>query len=169
MDAEKIRKELRDGRSDELTRNRRIVALAAAGLVDFTIISLYQSGVLRRLPDLPGKIFDSNQVNAARKAYALGLPDGTTGAALFAVNMMLATAGGSRRSGRPAWMDLLLGASAVSGAGAAFQYLYDMVFKQSKACPYCIVGGLAHFGMVALMAPQGWRLLRKIFLVSHRP
>ena len=103
MHVDAIRRELRDGRSPSLRRRRWIGTLAALGLADFAIISLYQIGVIRHLPDIPGKVFDSDKVNASHKAYAMGLPDGTTGAALnFAMVPFVAkeVAGAARAIGR---------------------------------------------------------------------
>jgi hypothetical protein len=74
-----IRDELRGGTSRDLDRRRRIATLAGFGAVDFAIISLYQLGVIRHLPDPPGRLFDSDKVNAAASAYRFGAPDGPLG------------------------------------------------------------------------------------------
>ena len=42
------------------------------GLVDFSYISLFQMGFIKSMPDLPGKIFDSNAVNSSKDARAAG-------------------------------------------------------------------------------------------------
>lgn len=140
MDTDAIRDALRNKRTPELRRRRTIAALCAAGLVDFAIISLYQVGALRRLPDLPGRIFDSNAVNASRKAFALGLPDGPIGATHYALTLVLAAIGGTWRTGRRPLFAYLLGVSALGGIVAALDYLRDMLFVQKRVCPYCVVG-----------------------------
>lgn len=109
MRAAAIRQELLTGRDEDLEKRRKIVTLSAFGLVDFAIISLYQSGVIKRLPELPFKAFDSNKVNAAPEAYQMGAPDATISAWVYASNMVLATAGGSEASGRKPAFDLLFG------------------------------------------------------------
>lgn len=167
MDVDAIRAELREGRSPSLTRRRWISALAAVGLADFAIISLYQTGVIRHLPDLPGKVFDSDKVNASHKAYAMGLPDGTTGAALYAIVLILASAGGSRRSGRHWVFDALLGGAIAAGAIGAAQYLYDMIRHQERACPYCITGAALNFAMLPLVA-QELAAAARVALGAHR-
>jgi uncharacterized membrane protein len=150
MDVDALREELRHGRSAELARRRAIATLAAVGLVDFAAISLYQLGVIRHLPDPPGRLFDSDAVNGSRAAYAHGVPDGTTGALLYALELVLASAGGSRRTGRRGWLDLALGGAIGAGvAGAAF-YLWDMGTREKKACPYCLVGAGVNFAMAPL-------------------
>ena len=149
-DVRAIRDELRHGESPSLRRRRGIAALAALGAVDFAIITLYQLGALRHLPDPPGRVFDSDKVNASRSAYALGVPDGPLGLALYALTLILAGAGGTAKTGRPRIFSFLLGGTVTAGALGAAHYLYDMVRHQKRACPYCLVGAAVNFAMVPL-------------------
>ena len=145
-----IRDSLRSKDSLSLRRRRKIITLAALGAMDFTLISLYQTGIIKRLPDLPLKVLDSNAVNASTKAYQTGLPDGTSGLTMYGLIMMLAAYGGGIKSerNRPVNLALLLIISA--GSAGALQYLYDMVIKQKKACLYCIAGAVVNFKMLPL-------------------
>lgn len=43
-----------DGKSADTENRRDVAALAAAGLADFSLISLLQMGYFKKLPDLPG-------------------------------------------------------------------------------------------------------------------
>lgn len=165
MDVDAIRGQLRHGTSRSLRRRRRIGLLAAIGAVDFAIISLYQMGVIRHLPDPPGGVFDSDKVNASRKAYATGIPDGTLGLALYGATMVLAAAGGTEKTGRHPILDVLLGGVVVAGAGGALQYLYDMARNKERACPYCLAGAAAHFAMLPLVLPEATASARKILSV----
>jgi len=70
MKPKAIKQALRAGTSEYLER-RKIIVLSASGLVDFSIISLYQTGVIKKLPDLPYAIFGSNKVNASPDAYGM--------------------------------------------------------------------------------------------------
>ena len=144
-----IRDELRDGSSSAgLSRQRRLSRLAAVGAIDFTIISLYQLGVIRHLPDPPGKLFDSDKVNASTSAYRFGVPDGPLGLISYAAMLAFAGAGGTSRTGRhPVW-DLALGATVASSVIGAAGYLYEMIRKQKVACAYCLVGAAVNFAMV---------------------
>src|SRR5688500_10284822 len=76
MRAAAIRQELLNSTVKDLQERRKIIGLSALGLVDFALISLYQSGVIKRLPELPFAAFDSNKVNASPDAYQMGAPDG---------------------------------------------------------------------------------------------
>lgn len=168
MNIDAVRAELRYGRSRSLRRRRSIGFLAALGLADFAIISLYQMGVIRHLPDFPGKLFDSDKVNASRKAYAMGLPDGTTGAGLYALVLMLASARGSTSSGRHPIFDLLLGGVVAAGVVGASQYLYDMIRRQERVCPYCVTGAALNFAMVPLVAPELAGAARRLLSKHNR-
>ncbi len=76
MNIAAMRDVLRTEHSEDLDRRRKVIGLSALGLVDFSIISLYQTGVIKSLPDLPFEVFDSNKVNASEDAYRFGAPDG---------------------------------------------------------------------------------------------
>lgn len=143
-----LRNTLRKKDSEDLRRRRRIITLAAIGVIDFTVISLYQTGVIKRLPDLPLPYFDSNSVNASAKAFATGFPDGTSGVLMFGSTMLLASYGGNRQSGRKKYWDKLLMGMVSAGAIAGAQYLYDMAFKQKKICLYCVTGAALSFSML---------------------
>jgi uncharacterized membrane protein len=158
-----IRQELLTGTGEDLEKRRTITALSALGLIDFAIISLYQSGVIKRLPELPFKAFDSNKVNAAPEAYKMGAPDATVSALLYAGNMVLATAGGTKASGRKPVLDLLLASVIAGNAGGAVYYLYDMIFKQKKVCPYCIAGAAINIASAVIVAPLVLKAIKKSF------
>ena len=163
MNIAAIREELLNGAGTDLDKRRQILSLSAIGLLDFAVISLYQSGVIKKLPDLPFPIFDSNKVNAASDAYQMGVPDGTLGAWAYAANMVLATAGGSDRSGRKPVFDTMLGAVVAANAAGAVYYLYNMVVHQKKICPYCVAGAAINLASAAIIKPLFTKSLSKLF------
>lgn len=148
-----IRQELLGSNDESLKRRRKILWLSAIGLVDFAFISLYQSGAIERMPELPFKSFDSNKVNASVDAYAMGAPDATISSWVYATNMVLATVGGTEQSGRKPVHDVLLGTSIAANAIGAVFYLGKMIFKQQKVCPYCIAGAAINLASAAIFAP----------------
>lgn len=162
MNINAIRKQLRDGKSPSLTRKRKIALLSAIGLVDFSLISLYQLGVIRHLPDFPGKIFDSDKANGSHKAYAAGVPDGPISLVIYGLNIVLASAGGTKKSGRHPVFDVLLGGLITGTALGSIGYIYNMITEQEKACPYCILGATLNFAMVPYALPDAQRSLKKL-------
>ena len=149
-----ISRSLRTDDTEALQRRRKIVGLSALGLLDFSIISLYQSGVIKHLPDLPGDLFDSDYVNGSDEAYQFGAPDAPISAVVYALNMVLATAGGTEKTGRRPIFDLLLGASLAANAGGAATYLVNMITKQKKVCLYCAAGAAINFASLAVAWPN---------------
>jgi uncharacterized membrane protein len=160
MNVNQIRQALREEQSDSITRKRKIALLSALGVLDFSIISLYQLGYIRSLPDLPGKVFDSDYVNASEDAYMMGMPDGPLGLGLYALNLVFASAGGTEHTGRPKIFDFLLAGSIAASAGGAVHYLFNMITKQKKACVYCIAGAALNFAMIPLIYPEIRRHLK---------
>lgn len=144
----------------ELRSKRRLIFLSALGLIDFSIITLYQTGIIRRLPDVPLRFFDSNQVNAAPSAYRFGAPDGAIGSLAYATTMVLACAGETKNGKNAKFTDLLLAGTVAGNAAGATYYLYEMAFKQKKACVYCLAGAAINFASVALVAPVFKRIVR---------
>ena len=144
---------LRTARTPSLRRRRNVVGLSALGLLDFSIISLYQTGVIKHLPDLPGDLFDSDYVNASDEAYQFGAPDAPISAVIYALNMVLATAGGTKKTGRHPAFDLLLGATLVANAGGAVNYLVNMATKQKKVCLYCVAGAAINVASLVVAWP----------------
>lgn len=131
--------------SSPTTQNRRkIAALSAAGLADFSLISLLQIGYFKSLPDLPGKVFDTVKVNTSEEAEILGMPDGVISLGAYAATMFLAMAG-SRYKKKARLMDLALGGIVLVQAVGAAQYLYKMAFVQKKVCVYCMAGAAINF------------------------
>lgn len=163
MNAAAIRHELLNGTDEDLQKRRKILGLSALGLVDFAFLSLYQAGVIKRLPDLPLKAFDSNKVNASIDAYQMGAPDATISAWIYSTNIVLATAGGSKNSGRKPVLDLMLGATVAANAAGALYYLYNMAFYQKKICPYCVAGAAINIASAVIMKPLLMNSLFKIF------
>ncbi len=158
-----IKQALRNEISDDLERRRKVIALSAIGLADFSVISLYQTGVIKKLPDLPYAIFDSNKVNASPDAYQMGAPDGPISTIVYASAMVLASAGGSEESGRKPIFDVLLGATVFGNAAGAAYYLYNMAFKQKKICLYCVTGAAINFASAAIIAPVVFKSIKKFF------
>lgn len=158
-----IRGALRNEKTKDLEKRRKIMLLSAIGLVDFSIISLYQTGVIRHLPDPSFAIFDSDYVNGSEDAYLFGVPDGPVSATVYALNLVLASAGGSEKTGRSPLFDLALGATVAGNAAGAIVYLHSMIFKQKKVCLYCITGALINIASAALITPLVKTAIKKIF------
>ncbi|RDV14984.1 hypothetical protein DXT99_11920 [Pontibacter diazotrophicus] len=147
---DKIRKDA----SEAAAYRRRIAALSALGLIDFSLISLFQLGFIKDMPDLPGKVFDTEKVNSSKDAVLLGMPDGVISLSSYAATILLATAA-TRFKKQSRILDVAMGGIILGQAAGAAQYLYKMAFVQKKVCIYCVAGAAINF---ATLSP-----LRKLF------
>lgn len=147
---------IREDNSADTEDRRKVAALAAAGLADFSLISLLQIGYLKKLPDIPGDVFDTMEVNTSKEAVIMGMPDGVISLGAYAATMFLAMAG-SRFKKRSRLLDLALGGIVLGQAVGAAQYLYKMAFVQKKVCIYCLTGAAIN---LASLKPA-YHLIRK--------
>ena len=145
---------IRNDTSEATAYRRQIAALSALGLADFSMISLFQLGFIRHMPDLPGEVFDTEKVNSSKDAVLLGMPDGVISLGSYAATMLLATA--ATRYKKPSRvLDVAMGGIILGQAAGGAFYLYNMAFVQKKVCIYCVAGALINF---ASLSP-----LRKLF------
>ena len=155
MKPQQLRKELQDGDTPDLRRRRGIVALSLIGMVSMAAVTLYQTGLIRHLPDPPLRRFDSERVNASDTAYQYGVPDGPLTLAGHATNAVMAAFGGACRAAERPWAPIAASGKAGLEAAIAAKYLfYQMPVVEKKWCGYCIVDALMHIGTFALTLPE---------------
>jgi len=159
MKPQQLRRELQEGRSDDLWRRRAIIGLSLLGAAAMTAVSLFQTGVVKHLPDPPIEGFDSDKVNSSDTAYMLGVPDGTVSLASLAANIPLAALGGANRAEEQPVVPLLIAGKAAVEAAVAGWYFYQMPAKEKAWCGYCITGALCNFGIFALTLPEARKAL----------
>jgi len=139
-----IIQKIRNDSSEATEYRRQIAALAAVGLIDFSLISLFQLGFIRRLPDLPGEVFDTEKVNTSEDAVLLGMPDGVISLGGYTATMLLAAAA-SRYKKPSRLLDVAMGGIVLGQAAGGALYLYNMAFVQKKVCLYCVAGAVINF------------------------
>ena len=78
--------ELRYGRNEQLKKRRFVVALSLFSIGCMGLISLYQSGVIRHLPEPPLPGLDADRVDASDEAYGrLQVGDAFIGMGSYAI------------------------------------------------------------------------------------
>jgi uncharacterized membrane protein len=159
-----LSRELREGRTPELARRRWAIGLSYAGGLIGMIVGAYQTGILRRLPDiLPGKVFDAEKVDASDYAYSrMQSPDGPLMGVTYLITASLAAAGGKDRAEQQPWLPL-------AGASKAW---YDLVvagrlaqeeWAENKAlCSWCQVATAFSAVTAALLTPEAVRAGRTL-------
>lgn len=130
-------------------------------LADAALLALRQIGAIRRLPDLPGKLFRTNDVITSKSAFPLGVPDAAVGTCFYALNLVASSAGGTGTSGRSKLWSLVLAGNAVGGAVASAAYLWEMLARQKRICMYCLVTASATFAIAPLAIAEALHALRE--------
>jgi uncharacterized membrane protein len=146
-------------------RRRWIVGLSMVGAFMAQLVSLYQVGVLKHLPDLPLPFLNSSKVDASTYAYKrYETPDGLLMLITYGVTAALAAAGGERRAQSRPWLPILMGAK-ISYDVALGAVLAREEWTENKAlCMYCMIATLASAASLPLAAPE---LLRAAGALPH--
>jgi uncharacterized membrane protein len=157
-----LRRELQESSESDLNLRRGVIGLSLVGMAAMTAVTLFQTGVIKHLPDPPIDAFDSDKVNSSDTAYALGVPDGALSLASLAANIPLAAFGGENRASETPLIPLAAAAKATVEAAVAGWYFYQMPTKEKAWCGYCIIGAMTNWGIAALTLIEAKRV-RKAF------
>ncbi len=161
MNPRKLSRELREGETPDLYRRRWIIGLSVVGTAMAQIVSLYQTGIVRRLPDPPLPGFDSDRVDASDYAYSrLSSPDGPIMLASYAVTAWLAAAGGKDRARDQPILPIAMALKVVGDAVVAVELGREEWQENKALCAYCQVATLCSLVSVALALPETRRALR---------
>lgn len=133
-------------------RTDRTIAIACccAALGTLVPVALYQTGMVKELPDPPGRLFDSPGIVTSGSAFPLGIPDAILGLASYGSTLALLLVAGppGTMSHRIARSKLLL-----DGALAAFNFGKQIV-RYGKLCSWCTATALATAGEVHFGLPR---------------
>lgn len=162
MEPQELRRELQTGDSPDLKWRRRIIGLSLFGAGVTAVISLFQTGILRRLPDAPFDSFDSEKVMSSDPAYMWGNADATLAMTTAAANLPIASFGGAERAKSIPLVPLLATAKAAVDATSAGWYFYQMAVKQRRWCVYCITTAATFAGIFALTLPEAASALKEL-------
>ena len=151
MNPETLSRELRTGSGPFLNRRRGIAALSMTAIGTMGLISLYQMGIIKHLPDPPLPYFNTDKVNGSDEAYArLATPDAVLGLGSYAVTLGLAAIGGRDRATEQPWMPLALAAKTLFDAALVGKFTVDQWTKYHTFCSWCLLSGGATFATVPL-------------------
>ena len=155
--------ELRKGRSDDLQRRRWLVGLSFVGVGAGMIVSLYQMGILRRLPDLPSRYFNATKVDKSNYAYKrLQTPDALLMIASYAVTAILAGAGGKDRAHENPALPIAMAAKALYDLGVALKLGQEEWQENHALCGYCQAATVASLVSVGIAMPEAWRAVQHV-------
>lgn len=149
-----LRRELQESDSKNMRRRRRIIALSIVGIGVTGLISLFQTGMVKHLPDPPVEGFDADKVTTSDQAFLLGGADAPFAVFSFALNLPLAAFGGEHRAAQTPLVPLAAAGKSAIDAAASVWYVSQMPTSVKAWCLYCLVTAAAFGGVFALTLPE---------------
>jgi len=160
---EALSDELRNGTGDDLARRRRVVGLSLVAAGSMGLISLYQMGIIKHLPEPPLPRLDADKVDASAEAYSrFATPDGFLGLGSYAMTMSIAAMGGQDRVRTMPWVPIALAAKVVFDAYQAGRLTVDQATKERAFCSWCLLSAACTFATVPLVIPEARAAIRHL-------
>jgi uncharacterized membrane protein len=167
MKPEELSRQLRRGSSRFLVNRRGAVGLSLVAIGSLGVVSLYQVGIMGRVPEPPLPFLDADAVDAAPEAYeVLEMPDAVLGIASYALTAALAAAGGEARAAERPWIPLALAAKVAFDVAQAGKLTLEQWREHRAFCLWCLVAAGASFATAPLVLPEARAALRR--LLSER-
>jgi uncharacterized membrane protein len=163
MKPERLSDQLRHATDPFLKQRRRVVCLSLTAIGCMGLITLYQMGIIKHLPEPPLPGLDADKVDSSGEAYAtFSMPDAVLGIGSYAATMGLAAMGGKDRAKTEPWLPLSLAAKATLDAAQAAKLTYDQFAKHKAACLWCLVAAAATFATLPLVLDEAQAALRRV-------
>jgi uncharacterized membrane protein len=119
-----------------------LIAACCTALATLVPVALYQTGMLKRLPDPPFGVFNSERITKSKAAHPFGIPDSLLGLASFATTLALILLARRRPDAKR-----LLGAKLTLDLSAAVFNASRQVISFGELCSWCTATALAAGGM----------------------
>jgi uncharacterized membrane protein len=163
MNPRQLSEELRNAKTPNLNRRRWIIGLSLLGVAMGQIVTLYQTGIIKHLPDPPIGPFDSDKVDASDYGYKrLDTPDAAGMIITYGLTTALAAAGGKGRHLTKPWLPLVMGAKILSDVFTNVK-LATEEWKENKAlCFYCQTANVLSIASLALAVPEVLKAAKNI-------
>ncbi len=163
--AEAVSDALRRGDSAFLRRRRRVAGLSLAAMGSLGVVTAYQMGLLRKVPEPPVRFLDADRVDASGEAYQfLKTPDASLGLASAAVTLALAGMGSDRRADQQPLIPLALATKAILDAAFGLLLTLEQGTKHRRFCSWCLLAAATNVATVPQVLPEAaaaWRTLRR--------
>lgn len=161
--AARLSRDLRHTQSPVMTRRRGIIGLSLVSAASMGFLSLYQTGIIKHVPEPPLPMMDADKVDASAEAYEkFDTPDAILGIGSYAATMALAAMGGSDRARETPWIPLALAAKVAFDAANAARLAIDQPTKYKAFCFWCLVAATATFATVPLVVRETREALHAI-------
>jgi hypothetical protein len=160
---EELSQQLRLGSGDFLAQRRGVVALSLVAVGSMGLITLYQVGVIKHLPEPPLPGLNADKVDASAEAYSrLSTPDGALGLLSYGITVGLAAMGGQNRAQKQPWIPLALAAKVTFDLSQAIRLFIDQKTKWKAFCSWCLLAAGTTLATVPLVIPETYAALRQL-------
>ncbi len=163
MKPEELSQQLRLGAGKFLPQRRGIVGLEMVAVGAMSLITLYQMGIIKHLPEPPFRGLDADRVDASAEAYSrFSTPDGILGIGNYAMTMGLAAMGGQNRAQKQPWIPLAFAAKVAFDVSQAIRLFVDQKTKYHAFCSWCLLAAGTTLVTVPLVIPETYAALRQL-------
>lgn len=163
MNPTQLSHELREEQTPDLTRRRWMIGLSLLGVAAGQIVSMYQTGILKHLPDPPVDVFDSDKVDASDYAYKrLETPDAFMMIVNYGITAWLAAAGGKNRAASRPWLPIATAVKAIADTALDVQLAREEWQENKALCAYCQAATVISAATVALAVPEAIKAIRNL-------
>ncbi len=139
------------------------MGLSMVGAAAGAVVSLYQTGVIRHLPDPPIPVFDSSKVDASSYAYKrFNQPDAPGMLVNYGITAMLTAMGGKDRARTMPLAPIAMAVKTVMDSVTALELGREEWVENRKLCFYCQAATAASRASVALALPEAVRAARHL-------
>jgi vitamin K epoxide reductase family protein len=153
--ARELRDEWRFGKESFLGQRRGIAALSLLALASMSVISMYQLGLIKRLPEPSLPRVAGNRLDASRLAYErLQTPDAVLGVGSYAATLGLAALGGSERARKHRWMPLACAGKILFDVFQSVRMMRAQWNSERAFCFWCLLSAGATFASLPLIFPE---------------
>lgn len=164
MNARQLSHELREEKTPDLTSRRWIVGLSLIGVAAGVAVTLYQTGIIKHLPDPPLSILDSDRVDASDYAYSrLNAPDAPLMIASFGVTTLLASMGGKNRRAEMPLASLAMFGKILGDLAITLKLSGEEWKEQRAFCSYCQAATIVSLASAVIAAPEALAAAKNLF------
>ncbi len=160
---EELGRDLRQGYSSSLKRRRGIIGLTFFSCAVLGAVALYQIGIIKKLPEPPGRAFDTRKVNGSGEAYSImKMPDAFLGIASYAATALLAAMGPESRSRTQPWMPIGMGFKLLADSAMAAKLTFDEATRFRAFSVWSVLTAVATWSALPLAFPETMAAFRQL-------
>ncbi len=168
LSSDQLGRELRTGSGPFLKRRRKILGLTFFSCGVLGYIALYQTGILKKLPEPRWRGLDAEKVNGSAQAYSiLGVPDALLGIASYAVTACLAGLGPENRCHAHPLMPIGMGFKVIADASVAGKLTWDECRKYRAFSLWSLLAAAATWTALPLAIPETRAAVRRVIGRQH--